>query len=180
MRTFVALDLPENFADETAALARALRDYVDGRFMKPESYHLTLAFLGDIDEHDLQLAIAATEAACNDVVPVKLSCTGLGTFGRKNDATLWLGIAESAPLMQLAARIRDELDSRDIAFDKKGFKPHITLARRARLPRAALPALPFPRDDFANHVAVYKSELTPEGASYKPLHSVTLRGRHVF
>ena len=174
MRTFVALDLPEDFADETAALARALRDYVDGRFMKPESYHLTLAFLGDIDEHDLQLAIAATEAACDDVSSIKLSCTGLGTFGRKNDATLWLGLVEAPELMALASRVREQLDARGITFDKKGFKPHITLARRARLSRAALPALPFPRDDFANHVTVYKSALTPEGARYKPLYSIEL------
>lgn len=174
MRTFIALDLPEDFADETAALARALRDHVEGRFMKPESYHLTLAFLGDIDERGLQLAIAATEAACNDTAPIRLSCSGLGTFGRKNDATLWLGLVEAPELMALASRIREQLDVRSVAFDKKAFKPHITLARRARLSRTALPALPFPRDDEALHVTVYKSELTPEGARYKPLHTVTM------
>lgn len=174
MRTFIALDLPEDFANETAALTRTLRDCVDGRFMKPESYHLTLAFLGDIDEHDLGLTIRAVEAACAASAPIPLRCAGLGTFGRKNDATLWLGLTETPPLMELAQLVREELDAHGIDFDKKSFKPHITLARRVRLSRAALPALPFPRDDQAICVTIYKSMLSSEGASYKPLHTVAL------
>lgn len=175
MRTFIALDLPRNFADETAALARALSDHVDGRFMKPESYHLTLAFLGDVDEHDLSLAIAATEHACSMLTDsIELVCSGLGTFGRKNDATLWMGLADTPPLMQLAKCVREELDTRGVAFDKKAFKPHITLARRARLSRSELPPLPFPRNELTASVTVYKSTLSSEGAAYKPLHTIEL------
>ncbi len=174
MRTFIALELPEDFAAETAALARALKEHVDGRFMKPDAYHLTLAFLGDIDERDLSLAIQATEAACSNGWPIDLRCGGLGTFGRKNDATLWLGIQDNDPLAQLAFDVREQLMARGVSFDGKMFRPHITIARRARIPRGKLPALPFPRPDIATRVTVFKSELSPEGASYKPLHTVEL------
>ncbi|MFD0702469.1 RNA 2',3'-cyclic phosphodiesterase [Slackia equolifaciens] len=174
MRTFIALELPDNFAAETAALARALHDHVDGRFMKPETYHLTLAFLGDIDERELGLAIEATDAACEGGWPIELSCTGLGTFGRKNDATLWLGIQINDPLAQLVFDLQGQLEARDVSYDAKMFKPHITLARRARIPRVALPDLPFPRAEYATRVTVFKSELSPEGAVYKPLHTVEL------
>lgn len=50
MRTFIALELPQDFCDDTANLARDLSKTIQGRFMKRETYHLTLAFLGDINE----------------------------------------------------------------------------------------------------------------------------------
>lgn len=50
MRTFIALDIPEEFADDVAALARVLSASVEGRFLARDTYHLTLAFLGDIDD----------------------------------------------------------------------------------------------------------------------------------
>ena len=49
MRTFVALDLPPDFADDVAALARQMGAAVEGRFLPRSTYHLTLAFLGDDD-----------------------------------------------------------------------------------------------------------------------------------
>jgi len=72
--------------------------------------------------------------------------------------------------------MREELDVRGIGYDSKPFKPHITLARRARIPRSPLPALAFPRDDIATDVTLFKSELSHEGASYKPLYTVRLHG----
>ena len=50
MRTFIALDLPPGFADDAAALARRLSASMEGRFLPRDTYHLTLAFLGDVDE----------------------------------------------------------------------------------------------------------------------------------
>ena len=61
-------------------------------------------------------------------------------------------------------------------FDAKPFKPHITLARRARIPKASLPPLAFPRDDRAATVTLCKSTLERTGAVYKPLHTTRLGG----
>ena len=76
--------------------------------------------------------------------------------------------------MELAARVREELAARNVPFDGKAFKPHLTLARRVRIPRGALPALAFPEPAEARIVTLFKSTLTREGAVYKPLHSVEL------
>ena len=169
MRTFIALDLPPDFADDAAALARRLSASMEGRFLKRDTYHLTLAFLGDVDEAQLAAATDALEAACAGASPVPLRSDGLGKFGRATDATLWLGIA-AAP----AARLRDELRARDVPFDAKPFKAHLTLARRARIPHVGLPHLAFPQDDEAYDVTLYKSTLDRAGAAYKPLHTVRL------
>ena len=61
MRTFIALDLPPGFADDAAALARRLSASMEGRFLPRDTYHLTLAFLGDVDEAQLAAAADALE-----------------------------------------------------------------------------------------------------------------------
>lgn len=174
MRVFVALELPSLFEDEVAALACHLKPLVAGRFMKRETYHLTLAFLGEVGEVAARDAMAALDVACKDRAPVPLSPDGLGKFGRPVDATLWLGIAPAPELMALAEAVRADLAARALAFDEKPFRPHITFARRARLPHGALPELVFPQPAHATRVALFKSTLSQEGATYKELYHVEL------
>lgn len=171
MRTFIALELPERFVVDTAGVARQLKASIEGRFLAPDTYHLTLAFLGELPEADIASAISTLEAACAGMPSIPLSSDGLGKFGRASDATLWLGITPTPELIHLATRVRNELTARDLPFDDKSFKPHITLARRARIPKTGLPPLPFPRDERANTVTLFKSTLTHDGALYKPLHT---------
>ena len=138
--------------------------------MQNENYSpLTLAFLGDIDERGVQFAKAAIEAARTHAAPLELVPDGLGKFGKPRDATLWLGVRPHETLVQLAASLRDELSAREVPFDGKPFKPHVTLARRAAIPNAPLPALAFPEPASATAVTLFKSELGPEGARYFPL-----------
>ena len=140
MRTFIALDLPPDFADDAAALARRLSASMEGRFLKRDTYPRS-AFLGDVDEAQLAAATDALEAACAGASPVPLRSDGLGKFGRATDATLWLGIAAAPELEQLAARLRDELRARDVPFDAKPFKAHLT-PRAPRSHPARRPAAP--------------------------------------
>ena len=60
MRTFVALELPERFAIETAALSHKLETTLEGRFLPPCTHHLTLAFLGEVGEPLPRFSCAAT------------------------------------------------------------------------------------------------------------------------
>ena len=175
MRAFIALELPEDFALDVAGLARRLKGSVEGRFMPPENHHITLAFLGDVDERAVASAMAVLDEIAQAHAAIPLACNGLGTFGRKNDATLWLGLQPEGGLADLAVAVRAGLTERGLDFEEKAFKPHITLARRARIPESALDALPFPFDDQAAAVTLFKSELSSSGATYKPLYSVELR-----
>ena len=179
MRAFVALEIPDQFRYEMAGLARQLRATVKGRFVDPDNYHVTLAFLGDIDERDVQAAMDAIDAVCEECASVPLAYDGLGKFGKSRDATLWLGLRPCDELMALAAKMREELVSQGIGFDSKSFKPHITIARRAVIPGGSLPALPFPESAIATDVVLFKSVLSSEGATYHPLHmgKLTTRGQ---
>lgn len=175
MRAFVALEIPEEFEADLVALARQLGASVQGRFMARDTYHLTLAFLGEIDgQGDVAAASKAIERACKPFAPISLHADGLGKFGKPDDATLWLGISPTPALMELANSVRAELTTAGLTYDSKAFKPHITLARRAKLSKGELPALAFPRSAHAVRVTLFKSELAPEGATYKALKTIKL------
>lgn len=174
MRAFVAVELPEAFADEVDGLARQLEAVCEGRFVPRQNRHLTLAFLGEVDEAGVRLAMAALDEACASADAAELDPTGLGTFGRGRATTLWLGVRRTEGLDSLACGLRDGLAARGLPYDEKDFLPHVTLARRARLPRGKLGDLAFPRADEATRVTLFRSILGPDGARYKPLYSVEL------
>lgn len=174
MRAFVALELPQGFADDVAGMARRLALACEGRFVRREAYHVTLAFLGEIDEAQVRGAMAALDEACAGVGPVPLRSEGLGTFGRPRDATLWAGVAADPALVALAAGVRERLAAHGVPFEDKPFRAHVTLGRRVRIPRGELPQLAFPAPDEASRVTLFKSILEPEGARYKPLYTVEL------
>lgn len=175
VRTFVALELPDTMRAEIVDLARCLAGRVTGRFVPGENYHLTLAFLGEIGEAESRDAIAAMDEVAAGRGPVRLRPTGLGTFGKPSDCTLWLGIEAASELVALAEELRAALAARGIAFDGKPLRPHITLARRVRLPKGELAPLVFPEPAYAAHMTLFKSTLTPEGAIYKPLYRAELK-----
>ena len=116
----------------------------------------------------------AIDEACQGIGAVGLSCNGLGTFGRSSDATLWLGLDPEQGLSELAVSVRAKLAARGVALDDKPVRPHITLARRARIPRGILPELPFPAPVAASRVTPFKSVLSKDGATYKPIYTVDL------
>lgn len=154
-----------------------LSGVVEGRFVPKENYHLTLAFLGEADEDVVRRAMEALDEACCAAGAPRLVPEGLGRFGRPTDATLWLGLAENEGLGALASLVRERLRDQGVAFDEKPFRPHITLARRARLPKGPLPPLCFPLPARAESVTLFKSTLDRSGATYKPLYTVHLAPR---
>lgn len=174
MRTFIALDLSEAFVDQLADLSRQLSSMVRGRFVARSTYHVTLAFLGEIGEADARRVMDVLDATCIGSPAVKLVPDGLGIYGKPVDATLLLRLNHGRELMRAAMDVREELRARGVDYDEKPFDPHVTLARRARVLPQALSGLAFPASSISNSVTFYKSELSSDGATYKPLYSVRL------
>lgn len=186
MRTFIALELPQTFCIETESLANQLSTTAQGRFLKQDTYHLTLAFLGEIDEATAQKVIeilnttfdkfCANFPSCQS--GIALNAVGLGKFGKSNDSTLFLEIQLTEALSALSTTLREELKAQGVNFDQKKFRPHITLARRANLSKGSLKNLVFPAPDTATKLTFFKSTLTPKGALYKPLYTIDLKIKH--
>lgn len=118
MRAFIALEMPEEFVYDAAALARRLARSVDGRFVPEENYHLTLAFLGEIGEAEARAAMDAMDEACRAAGPMPIEVEGLGAFGKRaGGAGLWLDVTRDPELMSLAERVRAGLEARGVAYD---------------------------------------------------------------
>lgn len=174
MRIFIALEIPSFMQDELAGLVRPLRASMPGRFIPRENRHVTLAFLGDMPEVCLPDVEDALDAAARGIGSITLTPDKLGKFGRSTDASFWLGLADDPHLTALAARLREELREKEIGFDDKPFVPHITLARRVRIPKGELPPLPFPVPARATRAAVFSSTLSSEGATYEEIYGIDL------
>lgn len=171
MRLFIALEIPPVLRDDLAVLSRQLRERVQGRFLPPENYHITLSFIGETPGSSIPLAIDAIDEATKYLDGITLKPDQLGKFGRSEDATLWLGFADNPKLNELASSLREKLDEYGIIYDLKPFRAHVTIARRARLPKGALPPLSFPNPARAWRVTLCKSTLSSEGASYEALYT---------
>ena len=174
MRTFVALEIPDWYADEVAEFTRSFGPTVEGRFTPRENYHVTLAFLGNTPEPAVRQVMDVLDELVRIAAPATLEPDRLGTFGRPHDCTLWLGFKHTDELDDLAHYLRERLSARGIPFDEKRFMPHLTLARRVALPAGSLPAAGFPGHCRTNTLTLFKSELQPDGPRYSPLYSVQI------
>lgn len=127
-RLFVAIRLPAPVMD---ALIDTMEGVENARWQDEEQLHLTLAFLGDVEERDVGDVVAALGAA--EFRPFALTLSGTGHFERKGMVhSVWAGVEPQAELLALQKRV--ERACRPLAPDmpSRKFAPHITLARFSR------------------------------------------------
>ena len=168
-RLFIAAELPQEMAVELERTARRLKQAVRARYSRTENYHITLAFLGETDLALVPKIAAALEGMPkNGAIPVSLG--RLGHFGRENDAVLWCGLKGGQRLAALAGEVRAALEAEGIPFDRKPFRAHITLARRADIADAALDGFA-PRETRGSisKVTLFLSEREKGVLVYRPL-----------
>ncbi|MEV6847958.1 RNA 2',3'-cyclic phosphodiesterase [Actinoplanes sp. NPDC051411] len=133
MRLFVAAYPPEPACDDlssrldTLAVSKAQADGVNTRLAPRDTWHVTLAFLGEIADDRAPLAATALERAAVSP-PIILRLAGGGRFGRGRSTVLWVGV-EGDGLDGLARRVRHELRKTKISYDDRPFRPHLTVAR---------------------------------------------------
>lgn len=173
MRLFIAAELPGNMLEALAETSARLRDTVKGRYVAPDSLHVTLAFLGEVAVERIDAAADALEAGCQSFEAFEAALGPLGSFGKRSAATLWQGFAEQGGLRELANSVRSELRTAGFTFDEKPFKAHITLMRKADLTHGELP-MPVCARGTIEHVTLFKSDLSGPRPIYEPLHTVTL------
>ena len=168
MRLFVALRPSPEFRDALTALQENLRaGGVTGRWLSPENLHLTLAFVGQRPDPE-----GVFNALPKPEEPFDIALSHPGVFPEAD--VLWAGTAPSRALDSLARRVRDGLSEAGIPFDQRAFVPHITLARKPRVPEGVrlngwqVP----PAAMTVREVCLYKSERGENGMVYTVIGSV--------
>ena len=193
MRIFIALDIDEAIRHRIARFMDGVRGFApDARWVRPESLHITLKFIGETaPEHMDQIkeALKAVEGHA-----IEINIRGSGFFpGAKSPRVFWLGIEAGSSLAALASTVDDRVASLGIAKPDHPFSPHLTLARGAGgrgSPRSKmdgfkhgfqrlqekLAALPIP--EFGTMTAreffLYQSHLSRGGSRYEKLAGFTL------
>lgn len=174
MRVFVAIDLPEFVRSELVHLQNTLPL---GRPVPEENLHLTLSFLGEQRDK----AIEEIHAALSDIrAPVfDLQLVGVGSFDQRKQQVIYADVARCQQLLELEQRITRSLRTAGVEFQKRRFRPHVTLSRLASLMSAsethnlherlanilAFRASPFEVNSFQ----LFQSTLTPDGALHEVL-----------
>jgi 2'-5' RNA ligase len=170
MRLFVALSLPEEVRLQLAGLCAGVPG---ARWVAPENLHLTLRFIGEVDNdqahdiHDMLTAVAGQGFA--------LTLSGVGAFteGRRVKA-VWAGVEENETLLRLQAKVEQAVARAGLQNGRRKFTPHVSLARVKSDPGRKLQDFlvrhalfrcgPFPVEEFV----LYSSFLAHSGAIYQP------------
>ncbi len=151
---------------------------------RPEQWHLTLRFLGDVAEEQIEPLLARLTTI--EVEPFILPIEGVGTFPpNRPPRVVWVGIGAGHPrLFQLRQRVDDAVLAVGVDLDARTFHPHVTLARCGGDVGAGLTQWLHDHRDFAappirvESFALFRSELQPQGAVHTlvrsfPLHRST-------
>jgi RNA 2',3'-cyclic 3'-phosphodiesterase len=176
MRLFIAIELPD---DLKTALGRLRVDVPGARWVPTEQLHLTLAFLGEVEE---KTAGELCERLARIHTPQFHLCfAGTGCFpNRHRPRVLWAGLEPQPRLMHLAASVHGAVLACGIPQEDRPFSPHVTLAR-FKVPAAreidaflSMPQKqkfpPFP----VREVFLFQSRLTRHGAVHSPVRTFPL------
>lgn len=186
IRTFVAIELPNDIRRAITKVIDKLAPFSnDVRWVSAENLHITLVFLGDVEDRSVHAACQAVARACAKIEPFHVSIQGTGVFPKPDrPRVLWTGLDVGAEeITNLREQVANELDAAGFQFDWK-FSPHITIGRvnRGRFSDHELVAKSTefadkPFGEFViTDVSVMSSLLEKSGATYVRLSSAPLEG----
>ena len=189
MRLFVALDIDDAIRERLNRFVEGVRNFApDARWVKPESLHVTLKFIGEQPDTAVEKIKQSLAGASSQTSEIHFR--GYGFFPTAKSARVfWIGMETGPQLAALAAAVDENVATLGIPKEDRPFSPHLTLARSAGgsgAPRwrkgdnpnrafqylqeklAALPSPEFgtmtPREFF-----LYQSQLSPKGSKYTKL-----------
>jgi len=146
------------------------------------AYHLTFAFLGEQDEMVARRVSTSLPGALESTPGYEGALSGGGFFpDDRRPRVGWLGFTQPQPLRNIAGSVRGLLEELRVSFDRKAFRPHLTLVRiRDRWSGRDVSAFLHAADALGplpvivRRVTLFRSELQPGGAKHEPLAEVEL------
>lgn len=183
IRVFVAVSISDQARNAVVSLIQNFKNISPGiRWIKPENLHLTLKFLGELEEINIPNLKNALDLSVVGLHLFQYGLTKVGCFPSFNrPRVLWVGVEDfSKQLLRLHENIENQFSKVNFPREKRGFKPHLTIAR-VKSNKNIEPLL----SDFKNFnfgpysinvsdVLLMKSDLQPSGAKYTCLHKTTI------
>jgi RNA 2',3'-cyclic 3'-phosphodiesterase len=180
-RGFIAIEIKPT--DKIKELEQAIRKTgADVKLVEPQNIHITLKFLGDTNEDDLEsIERFMKETACL-VKPFSITLQGTGVFPNENYLkVIWIGINDKGDIKTLTQTLDEKLTILGFQKETRGYSPHLTIGRvkTARNKAQLLQTVQsFTTVEFAQQkihsITLKKSELTPTGPIYTTLREIPL------
>ena len=188
IRTFIALHISEEARRALAEVIESLGTTAPRgvRWVNPQSIHLTLKFLGEIEPGRTDQILGSLRQAGEGSLPFSLGLSGLGVFPNNHrPRVLWAGIAgDLDSLTRLQERVEEAMLERGFARESRPFNAHLTIGRvrdgisaverrlvgDAVAAASLMPTEPWPVES----VHLVQSTLNPQGAVYTSLGSAAL------
>jgi 2'-5' RNA ligase len=187
MRVFIAIDIDDKMREAIAELQKQLNAKVDikkgdVKWVEPENIHLTLKFLGEVDDAKLPEVRAITEQVAAAHNKFTLDIETVGSFGGRSAKVVWVGAGKGTDeLLALQKDLDDRLTQAGFPSEDREFSAHLTLCRVRNLKAG------FKLTDAckffsayklgsisADALCIYQSQLTPQGPIYTLLESFKL------
>jgi 2'-5' RNA ligase len=179
IRCFIAIKMPDTLLTDIGQYIQQIKKLApDVRWVKARSIHITLKFLGEIEENLLQQVVNELHPLKNLVEPFDLVVSGFGSFpSEKNPRVFWIGLEADVKnsLFTLHKWIDTKLESLGFTKEKRRFSPHLTVGRVKRPQNYNklyhfIERNPFPKRIFkVEKVILMRSELNVAGAIYTPI-----------
>lgn len=183
MRTFLALPIPADIIAYLREVVGRLRMRTEGvRWARDEGIHITVKFLGEIEEPMVERMQSALTPIGVRLKPFRASLGSLDAFPTRRSARVIVvklkqGIEQSEAIFE---EVEERLAAIGVEREKRKLVPHLTLGRR-RIPKPFPDGDPTPvenKEFIIGELVLYKSTLTPGGAIYAPVWKIKLGGEN--
>ncbi len=184
IRAFVAIALPEDVQLRLGEISQSLfKLRLDARFVASGSVHLTLKFLGNIEEGEVEKLGEVMQESVQGIPPFEVEMRSLGVFPHPaKPRIVWVGVEGGKKLPELYRRIEMRFEKMGFAREPRPFHPHLTLLRLKSaknwrdLTRFVAEEGPHQRAGVAavRAVSLYQSTLRSNGAVYTKLATAEL------
>jgi len=183
MRLFIATTFAESVTRDIALRVATIKSKLPpASWVRPESQHLTFAFLGEQDEAIVDKLAPAIEARLDGTRKFSATLHGCGFFPNPRHARVgWVGLEPEEPFKEIAAIVRDVAKHSGVELDGSEFRPHLTLMRmREGWPPASIELFTRTLKDYRSApvvidaITLYSSRLNPSGAIHTPVRKFEL------
>lgn len=180
LRSFFAVALPTPAREACVALVRELAEARDGdgvRWSRPEGYHVTLRFLGNVERERIAELAKRVAERVEALAPFRVHLGAPRAFppGR-SPRVIAVAVEPEAPLAALAARVEEGVVAAGLEPERRRFRAHLTIGRvrNRRIPSLEGVAAPDGPAIDVREVVLYRSDLDREGSVYTELEKIAL------
>lgn len=178
MRVFIGIPVPQEIKNKIDESKSKLDQVIiKGKWSTIDNLHLTLVFIGDINEDRIGLLSDILDKSLTDLPAFELSFGELGSFAKGNQFIVWLGIHhDHHALFHISRILKTEFKKTHFPYDNKPLKPHVTLVRQASIDTLqTLPRLNINLTWKVDQIHLYQSHQVEGRLTYTSLHHVKLK-----